>query len=351
MEFREIEETLPDAIAAHDFSGVIRIRHGDSVIYEGASGYADRSNRIKNTLDTRFGIASGTKFFTALAIGKLIENGKLTLDTRLADVVDLGFPQYAPEITIQHLLTHTSGIPDYYDEEAVEDYDNFTVAVPWSELRGPRDYLAVFPEGPMKFTPGERFSYSNGGYIALGIVIEELSGRAYRDFVTEEILRAYGMARSGFFAFNKLPGETAFGYVEEDEGGWHTNIYNLPVIGASDGGMYTTVEDMTRLWDAFWANQILSPAMVTLFTKPYSHAASEGEHIYYGHGVWIYDDGAGVREDYIEGCDAGVSFRSGRNRARDLEITVISNTTGGAWPILRAIDVCTRQHNPNDQMA
>lgn len=341
MNLQELEETLPDAITAHDFSGVIRIRHGESVVFEGAYGYADRSNHIKNTLDTRFGIASGTKFFTALAIGKLIENGKLTLDTRLADLVDLGFPQYAPEITIQHLLIHTSGIPDYYDEEKVTDFDGFRVEVPWSELRGPRDYLAVFPNEPMKFTPGDRFSYSNGGYIALGIVIEEISGMAYRDFVTSMIFRPVGMRDSGYFAMNKLPGETAFGYVEEEDG-WRTNIYDLPIIGASDGGAFTTAGDLTKLWDAFWANQILSGAMVNLFTRPDSRAASEGEHIYYGHGIWIYDDGAGVREDYIKGCDAGVSFRSARDRGRDLEATVISNTTSGAWPILRAIDGLTR---------
>ena len=87
------------------------------MLYERAAGYADRSNQIANTLDTRFGIASGTKFFTALAIGKLIEAQKLAFDTKLKDCIALDFPRYSPEITIRHLLTHTSGIPDYLDEE------------------------------------------------------------------------------------------------------------------------------------------------------------------------------------------------------------------------------------------
>jgi len=213
--------------------------------------------------------------------------------------------------------------------------------VPWSELREPRDYLAVFPDEPMKFTPGERFSYSNGGYITLGIVIEEISGRSYRDFVESEIFEPAGMSRSGYFAMNKLPGNTAFGYVEEDDG-WRTNIYDLPVIGALDGGAFTTVGDMTKLWDAFWAYRILPEEIVNIFTKPHSEVGEEGKNIRYGHGIWIYDNGRGTREEYVEGCDAGVSFRSGRNRGSDLEVTVISNTTSGVWPILREIDAVTR---------
>jgi CubicO group peptidase (beta-lactamase class C family) len=343
VDLSKLTETLPDTVRDQDFSGVIRVRQGDKSVFEGAYGYADRANHIENRPDTRFGIASGTKFFTALAIGKLIEDGQLDFDTRIEELVDLGYPQYAPEITIRHLLTHTSGIPDYYDEEKITEFDGFTVAVPWSELRGPRDYLAVFPDEPMKFAPGARFSYSNGGYIVLGIVIEELSGTGYQDFVAGRVFEPVGMTDSGYFAMNKLPARTAFGYVEEEDG-WRTNIYDLPIIGASDGGAFTTVEDMTKLWDAFWAGEILSPEMVAIYAEPYAQAGAEGEHITYGHGLWIYaDETRGVRETYIEGCDAGVSFRSGRSREQELEVTVISNTTGGAWPVLGAIDEITRQ--------
>jgi len=341
MKTQRLSADLNAAIAEHDFSGVIRILRRGDTIYEHAASYADRANRIPNTLETRFGIASGTKLFTAIAVGRLIEQGELALDTRLSDIVDLGYPLYSPEITLRQLLTHTSGIPDYYDEEEVTDYDGYKVAIPWSELCGPRDYIPVFPEGPMKFDPGERFSYSNGGYITLGIIIEEVSGSAFQDFVTHEVFERAGMARSGFFAMNRLPEQTAFGYIEGDDG-WRTNVFDLPIIGASDGGAFSTAEDMTRLWDAFWSYELLSEATVTEFTRTYSRAESEGDHVYYGHGIWLYDDGQSVREEYIVGCDAGVSFRSGRNRATGLEITVLSNTTSGAWPILRAIDAVTR---------
>ena len=148
---QQLATILDAAIEEHGFSGVVDLRQAGNVLYARAAGHADRSNQIPNTLATRFGIASGTKFLTALAIGKLIDGGKLSLTTRLRDCLAIDFPRYSPEITIRHLLTHTSGIPDYYDEEKITDFDNFTVAVPWSELRGPRDYLAVFPDEAMKF--------------------------------------------------------------------------------------------------------------------------------------------------------------------------------------------------------
>jgi CubicO group peptidase (beta-lactamase class C family) len=333
----QFTKTLDSSIEEHAFSGVISVRQQGTLLYERAAGYADRSNKIENTLATRFGIASGTKFFTALAIGKLIEAQKLSFDTKLRDCIALNFPSYAPEITIRHLLTHTSGIPDYYDEEKIPDFDTFSLSTPWYALKGPRDYLAVLPDEPMKFAPGERFAYSNSGYILLGVVIEELTGQKYQDFVEQALFKAIGMDRSGYFALNKLPEQTALGYVEEAEG-WRTNVYNLPIVGASDGGAFTTVQDIATLWKAFWGYEILPKALVEIYAQPYVKAETKRGHTYYGHGLWIYDHEGRNREEFITGADAGVSFKSSVNRGSGLQITVISNTTDGAWPVLRDID-------------
>jgi CubicO group peptidase (beta-lactamase class C family) len=341
MKDNQLTKTLNNSIKKHAFSGVVSIRRQDIVLYERAAGYAERSNRVRNTLETRFGIASGTKFFTALAIGKLIKAGKLSPSTKLKDCVDLNFPRYSPEITIGHLLTHTSGIPDYYDEEKITDFDNFYVSLPWYALKGPRDYLAVFPDEPMKFPPGERFSYSNGGYILLGVVIEELTGLKYQDFVEQEIFKSAGMERSGYFPFNQLPENTATGYVEETQG-WRTNIYNLPIVGASDGGAYTTAQDVAALWEAFWSYKILSKELVEMYARPHVKVETEGENTYYGYGLWIREGKSGNREEYFVGCDAGVSFKSSINRDTGLLVTVISNTTDGAWPVLGDIQAALK---------
>ena len=337
MAHDQLTNTLNASVEEHAFSGVISICRQGIVLYERAAGYADRSNKIANTLDTRFGIASGTKFFTALAIGKLIEAQKLSFETKLKDCVALNFPHYAPEITIRHLLTHTSGVPDYLDEEKIPDTDSFVLSVPVYNLHSPRDYLVMFPDEPMKFAPGERFCYSNGGYILLGVVIEELSGQKYQDFVEQTIFKAIGMDESGYFAMNRLPEKTALGYVE-DATGWHTNIYNLPIVGASDGGAFATLRDIKTLWKAFWGYAILPKALVDIYTQPLVKPNEGREDSYYGHGIGMREGVGGNREEYFTGCDAGASFRSIVNRANGLEITVLSNTTHGAWPILDAID-------------
>jgi CubicO group peptidase (beta-lactamase class C family) len=211
-------------------------------------------------------------------------------------------------------------------------------------LKSPRDYLAVFPDEAMKFAPGERFSYSNGGYILLGVVIEELSGLRYQDFVEQAIFKPIGMNQSGYFSLNKLPEKTALGYVEEAQG-WRTNIYNLPIVGASDGGAFTTVHDVTTLWKAFWSYEILPKDLVEIYAQPYVKAESEGEHTHYGHGLWIWEAEGRNREEYITGGDAGVSFKSSVNRGNELQVTVISNTTDGAWPVLRDIDSAVKEES------
>jgi CubicO group peptidase (beta-lactamase class C family) len=343
---KHLAEALDNLIDASAFSGVVSIRLRDCVVYERASGYADRSNTLENTLATRFGIASGTKFLTALAIGKLVSDQKLSFSTRLKDCVALDFPRYSPDITIQHLLTHTSGIADYYDEEKVPDCADFTVSVPWCELRGPRDYLTVFPDEPMKFEPGERFSYSNGGYILLGVVIEELTGVTYQGFVEQAIFKTIGMNRSGFFALNQLPENTALGYVD-DASGWRTNVYNLPIVGASDGGAFTTADDVATLWRSFWAFEILPKEMVQLYTRPLVATDTQREDRHYGCGLWIRENEDGTHEVSMSGCDAGVSFKSSVDRSADLRVTVISNTTQGAWPVVEGITKVLRSLSGN----
>ncbi len=336
MQDDQLAKTLDMVLEMHAFSGIVSIRQAGDLRYERAMGYADRSNGIPNTVETRFGIASGTKFFTALAIGILIAEGKLDFSTKLKDCLTLPFPRCSPDITIRHLLTHTSGIPDYFDEEKVADFDYFHLAIPWYQLMGPRDYLPLFPDEEMKFTPGERFSYSNGGYILLGVVIEEQTGMRYQDFVEQAIFKALGMDQSGYFAMNQLPPKTALGYVEDSEG-WRTNIFNLPIVGASDGGAFTTAEDLARLWKAFWGYALLPRELVEVYARPYIKASATNGSISYGHGLWIHEDADGNRQEYIMGSDAGVSFRSAVDRSKALEVTVLSNTSQGAWPVWREI--------------
>ena len=130
-------------IGETDFSGVVRVGRGEDVLYERASGLADRAHGIANTPTTRFGIASGTKGFTALTIMSLVADGSLTLDTPVLSVLGDALELIAPAVTVGHLLAHTSGIGDYLDEEAMGDIDEYEMPGSARQFASTSDYLAV----------------------------------------------------------------------------------------------------------------------------------------------------------------------------------------------------------------
>jgi CubicO group peptidase (beta-lactamase class C family) len=310
------------------FSGVVSIFRGTSTIFNKAYGCRELVNGLPNTTSTLFGIASGTKLFTALGIGVLIDLGRLSLDTEVGAIS----PDYshfiAAQATIRHLLAHTSGIYDYYDEEIEQDFENFSVEIPWSELETPTDYYPLFTGKEMKFQPGERFSYSNGGYVFLGMLIEKISGRLFRDFIREHVLLPAGMLRSGFYAFYDLPGNTATGYLEDRR---TTNTNHLPVRGGGDGGMYTTTGDLRIFWEALFFCRILSPELTKTFLET-QHAFNGRD----GYGCGLYkrlDDSMFS----IEGGDAGVGFDSRYIPDQKITVNILSNITNGEEGIRQVI--------------
>lgn len=332
------ESTMQNVIDAinlrakeHDFSGVISIFGADTTIYHRAFGYRDIRNKIPNTTETKFGIASGTKLFTALGIGKLIEEGKLAFDTRVADIYSDVNPFLDKDATILHLLTHTSGIYDYYDEELVEDFNNYSVEIPWFRLTKPSDYLPLFKNQQMKFPAGARFSYSNGAYVFLGILIEMIADAPYSDFIESEVLQAAGMANSGFFAFNDLPVNTALGYLDDHH---TTNIYNLPLKGGGDGGMYATSEDLRAFWRSLFAGRIVSSEIRDTFLKTqYVFNKISG----YGCGLYKKLDDSMYS---IVGSDAGVGFESCYLLADSIVLNILSNRTDGGERMRSVLREC-----------
>ncbi len=330
--------TIEQLMAQHDgFAGVVSVRRGGEALFGAGFGYANRADELPNTLHTRFGIASGTKLLTGVAVCQLIEQGKLTFETRLQDVVHAAFPQFAPDITVRHLLTHTSGVPDYFDEDLLGEDADFGAL--WAEypsytMRTPRDFLPLFQNAPMKFKPGERFSYSNGGYILLGLMIEAVSGQAYTDYVTAHVLRRAGMVESGFFPLNQLPARTALGYIDAADGSWRSNIFDVPIIGGPDGGVLVTAPDVGRFWDALFGHRLLNAELTAQFLHPHTAVNPEvGDTRAYGCGIWIVRDGEVIRRYYGVGSDPGVSFISTWLPQEQTEITVISNTDDGAWQV------------------
>jgi CubicO group peptidase (beta-lactamase class C family) len=316
----ELVHRLEQTASQTAFSGVISVFKDASTLFSKAFGYRDIKNKLPNTTGTIFGIASGTKVFTALGIGVLVDQGLISFGTTIGEI-DPAYMGFVDEgATIQHLLTHTSGIYDYYDEEIEQDYEHFSVEIPWHKLETPSDYYPLFMNKPMKFLPGERYSYSNGGYVFLGMLIEKLTGMLYRDFIQEHILKAARMHNSGFYAFNDLPGNTANGYLEDRRS---TNIYHLPLRGGGDGGMYTTTSDLRSFWDSLFSNRILSAELTEIFLNTH---ITINETDGYGYGIYKRLDGSMF---WIEGGDAGVGFDSRYLVGECLTTNILSNITNG----------------------
>jgi CubicO group peptidase (beta-lactamase class C family) len=314
-----------DRIAAETgFSGVVRVNRGDDIQVAKAYGMADRGHGISNQIDTRFAIASGAKGLTALTVVSLIEEGRLEPTTTARSVLGNDLPMIDERVTVEHLLAHRSGIGDYVDEEIERPVTDYILTVPAHELATSEDYHRVLHGHPMKFAPGERFAYSNGGYVVLALIAERVAGMPFHELVVEHVCRPAGMPDTEFLRSDELPGRVAIGYLEPN--GLRTNVLHLPVRGSGDGGIYSTAADVHALWHALYAGRIVSSAWVEEMVRPRSDAPAPWR---YGLGFWLRGDDVVS----LEGSDAGVSFRSTHHREERLTSTVLSNTSEGAWPV------------------
>jgi CubicO group peptidase (beta-lactamase class C family) len=322
-----------DSIAAETgFAGVVSVDRGGEVEFARAYGLAHRAHKVPNTIGTRFAIASGTKGLTALTVVSLIEHGALRLSTTARSVLGQDLPLIGDEVTIEHLLAHRSGIGDFLDEDAGHDIADYVLTVPAQDLATTEQYLAVLGGHPARFAPGERFSYCNGGYVVLALIAERVSGLPFPELLAERVCVPAGLRDTEFLRSDELPERTAAGYLPI-EGVSRTNVFHLPVRGSGDGGIYSTVADISAFWLSLFAGRIVSAGWVAEMVRPRSEAPAESMR--YGLGFWLHRSADTVM---LEGYDAGVSFRTVHDPRSGITHTVISNSSDGAWPITRRLD-------------
>jgi CubicO group peptidase (beta-lactamase class C family) len=331
-----LEDALDSLAERTGFSGVVRVDSPAGPPLTRAYGFAQRAYAIPNTVDTQFGIASGTKGLTAVAVVSLIADGTLDLATTARSVLGHDLPLIDDRVTVEHLLSHRSGIGDYIDEDTDLDVDDYLSPVPVHRLATTEDYLAVLGGYATKFAPGERFSYCNSGYVVLALIAERASGIPFHDLVRRRVCEPAGMHDTEFFRSDELPQRAAVGYVTIG-GVARTNVLHLPVRGSGDGGIHTTVADIKSFWNAFLAGELVATDWVTQMLRPRSNAPRQ--EMRYGLGFWLH---ASSDIAMLEGCDAGVSFRSVCDPGRSVIHTVISNTSDGAWPIARFLQEQTQ---------
>ena len=331
-----MNETVEKQVRESDFSGTLLVKRGEDILAEANYGYRNRVEKLENNSLTRYGIASGCKIFTAVAICQLVDQGKLAFDAKLTECLSYEFPHFSKEVTIHQLLTHTSGVPDYFDEEVMDDFEDLWVKTPMYSLRNLKDFLPLFQNDLMKFKPGERFAYNNGGYILLGLVVEAISGQPFAEYIEEHVFQQAGMTRSGYFELDALPSNTAQGYIDSLDGSWKTNVYAVPVKGGADGGPFVTAEDMTRFWQALIQHRLLSEEMTLSLLHPHTQTDEEGE--YYGYGVWIEKAGSTIRKYHVMGYDPGVCFHSAFYPETSSVMTICSNKSEGAYDVVEILE-------------
>jgi D-alanyl-D-alanine carboxypeptidase len=264
---REIALHLAKDAAEDRFSGTVLIAKGDRIIFQKAVGMAERTFGVPNKIDTKFNLASMNKMFTATAIAQLVEAGKLSFDDTLAEVL----PEYpnqpnAQKIKIKHLLSHTSGLGDFFDNPEFLPFRQ--------KYQNPSDYFRLFADKPLYFEPGLRFSYSNAGFVVLGAVIEKVSGENYFDYIREHIYKPAGMTDTDSFELTEVVPNLAIGYgrFEDDPMGIdprRSNIAFLPWKGSPAGGGYSTAPNLLKFVRALQDNKLIGARLkeILLETK------------------------------------------------------------------------------------
>jgi len=247
-----IDAYLSQVHALSQFDGAVLVADGGGVVFTKGYGLADREWSVPNAPDGKFRLGSITKQFTATLVMQLVEEGKLSLDARLSDVLPYYRKDTGGKVTIRHLLNHTSGIPSFTDSPS------------YQEIRGGNRYdvegvVTRYCSGDLQFEPGSQFRYSNGGYYILGAIIENLTGRTYEQVLSERITGPLGMTGTGYDHSPELLNKRTAGYQRSPAG-----VRNAPYVDMSvpfaAGALYSTAEDL-YLWDrALYTDQVLSEA-------------------------------------------------------------------------------------------
>lgn len=241
-----------------EFSGAALLAHRGRPVASGAAGMADVAAGQVNTPETRFHIGSMAKMFTAVAIARQVEEGRLRFDTRLIEVLpDYPDPEAARAITIAHLLSHSSGISlPYVEPTTPRDIDPDRVD----------DAVPAIAAQPLAFAPGSRSSYSNEGYTVLGAVLEAVTGQTYYEVIQQTVFDPAGMADTAFDRPGPLATGVAVGYryAADDALGVMPREPNTPFLldrGGPSGGAYSTVGDLTAFLNAFRDGRLVSREM------------------------------------------------------------------------------------------
>jgi CubicO group peptidase (beta-lactamase class C family) len=308
-------------VARDDLAGSLLLVVGERVLCERAFGYADAARTTKATPDTRFNLGSGDKMFTAVAVAQLAENGLLAFSDPIAkyfpDFPDAAFAQKA---TVAHLLSHTSGVGEYWTDE----YERHS-----GEIRELRQMLPWVHAAGIDFQPGASFKYSNSNFILAGLIVEKVSGTDYYDYVRQHITGPLGMASTGSYPSDGSVAGLARPLVRDKEG-WR--LAPLRYRGTSAGGGYSTPRDILAFSRGLLSGKLVKPETFGLLTT----AKNKGLQapFDYGYGFILDEESAGASFGH-GGTARGINFAFRTFPETGITFVLFCNQDNGAFDDLR----------------
>jgi CubicO group peptidase (beta-lactamase class C family) len=284
------------------FSGSVLMAKNGGLIFNHSYGFADQEHDVLNQTTTKYRIASVTKQFTAMAILMLQEQKKLNVEDSICKYLT-NCPVIWKEITINHLLTMSSGIPDYTDFPAYNRTKMMPVTL--------SEFINTFKDKKLIFMPGEKFEYSNSNYILLGQIIENITGKLYKQFLQEKIFDPLQMNNTGLYDEHTILKHKAEGYIVQKDIFQNANGASF-LNGYSAGGMYSTMEDLLKWDQSLYSTKLVSPASIEKLFTPF-----KGDYAY----GWFTEKK--FNRKWVNHTGAIPGFRSQISRFPDDKLTII----------------------------
>jgi CubicO group peptidase (beta-lactamase class C family) len=306
-----MEQVIQSYVEKKQFMGAVLVARGNNILLDKGYGYANLEWNIPDSPKTKFRLGSITKQFTAASILLLQERGKLKV-TDLVKKYMSAAPAAWDKITIFNLLTHTSGIPSFTSFSDYHSIEPFPIT--------PEKLVAQFRDKPLDFQPGEKYSYSNSGYVLLGYLIEKISGESYAKFVEENVFKPLGMKDSGYDSNTAIIPDRAQGYTRGPEGLANAGYINM-TVPFSAGGLYSTTGDLLRWEQGLFGGKVLSPESLKEMTTPFKNDYAFALAVHTVNGHRVIDHGGG-----IEGFNTMLAYYP----EEKLTVAVLGNLNGQA---------------------
>jgi CubicO group peptidase (beta-lactamase class C family) len=311
QEAARMDQIVQSYLTGNRFMGSVLVARGGDIVLNKGYGSADLEWKIPNSPESKFRLGSITKQFTAASILLLEERGKLKVDDPIKKYMP-DAPAAWDKITFFHLLTHTSGIPNF------TGFPEYPSVEPFAKT--PAELVALFRDKPLEFEPGSKWNYSNSGYVLLGYLLEKISGESYAKFVQDNIFTPLGMKDSGYDSNSGIILHRASGYTLGKEGLENAGYINM-TIPFSAGALYSTTGDLLRWEQGLFGGKLLSAESLKKMTTPFKSDYAFGLFVRTTNGRKVISHDGG-----IEGFNTSMAYYP----EDKLAVVVLGNVNGAA---------------------